>query len=276
MKRNNKPLLKTVLLNRIACPERSRREAHPPTFTGRFMLLLLLVVFQLNACGEASKDYTQSKYYVDKTNFAKGRPCAQVLFKCLPESQDKVWQEIDPNDKTLIENQQLTEAEYNVAKQRVIEADKNMKLTKGMMKSFEEMEHTRFIEKQAENLEKEFPGFWRDVPKPVRIRWVRRAVTKAHKYGYNKGKNNEIQVIELCARIGLDFDLNPKWEAIAKFISLPDGPLLGYAGEAAMYIDFTVFEKDFSPSGNKFTDWYLRTSLQYLPYPKRKVPRLND
>ena len=113
----------------------------------RYLLFIVLLIPLLNACGEdknpKAKVYRyDDNYYVDKPKFAKGRPCVEVLFKCLPESQDKAWQQIDLNDKSLIENRQLSEEEYNVAKQRVIEADKNMKLTKGMMKSFEEMEHT--------------------------------------------------------------------------------------------------------------------------------------
>jgi len=140
----------------------------------------------------------------------------------------------------------------------------------------DEFERKHFLDEMEQQLAKEFPDFWRDVPKPVRYRWIRRAMSKAHKFGYNLGKGNEIQIIELCARIGLDFDLDPKWEAITKFVAMPDGPLRGYGGDAVTYIDFTVFEKDNAIGGDKITDWMLRTPLQFLPYPKRKVPRLND
>ncbi|MCF6191210.1 MAG: hypothetical protein L3J51_12090 [Cocleimonas sp.] len=61
----------------------------------RILLLIVLLAPLLNACGDKvaakSADYRKPVYYVDKAKFAKGRPCAEVLFKCLLKSQDKDW-----------------------------------------------------------------------------------------------------------------------------------------------------------------------------------------
>ncbi|MBV5348245.1 hypothetical protein JZU61_01025, partial [bacterium] len=82
------------------------------------------------------------------------------------------------------------------------------------------------------------------------------------------------QWIELCGRIGLNFDRDPKWKYIVDFVKInEDGAC---AGTACDYIDFTVFGKDESAFGYKFTDWSLKDALHYLPYPNRPVPRLND
>jgi len=122
-----------------------------------------------------------------------------------------------------------------------------------------------------QSLEKEFPGFWRDVPVKVRYRWIQRAMNKAKKFGYDPKQNN--QMVELCARIGLDFDKDPKWKVITEFITKSEDNI----GTANDYLDFTVFESDYSlQNGDKLTDWYLREAFPELPYPKRPVPRLND
>lgn len=92
-----------------------------------------------------------------------------------------------------------------------------------------------------------------------------------------QGEAREMQQwIELCGRIGLNFDRDSKWQYIVDFIKHPDSVSMGHAGEAVKYIDFSVFGKDNSRTGTKFTGWSLQTSLRHLPYPSRPVPRLND
>ena len=79
-------------------------------------------------------------------------------------------------------------------------------------------------------------------------------------------------IVELCARIGLDFDLDPKWEYITKFIARKRI----YIGMAVRYIDFTLFNKDKDYGGTRITDWSLQGALRYLPDPERPVPGLHD
>jgi len=253
--------------------------------TMNIKILLLLVLFAplLSACGDKPVNYRGDTYYVDKAKFAKGRPCVEVLFKCLPESQDKGWHEQKQTKENTIDFFELT-PEVNAQFKKVREKWNRIYEEKSMNPYvidakdkawMDEVERKRFLKEMEESLEKEFPDFWRDVPKPVRYRWLRRAITKAHKYGYEGERTDSIAMIELCARIGLDFDLDSKWEAVTKFITLPDGPLLNYASEAIDYIDFTVFEKnrDYTDTYN-FTSWSLQTALRYLPYPKQPIPSL--
>jgi len=261
-------------------------------------IILLMMIMFLSGCEtHETKHYdtiaelmrAKQKGYVDFEKFKEDRPCGEVTFMCLPESQDKSWQSLATKDK--IEDLELT-AEVEIRFDKIVKqwhkdydayhskphrkGEKEPMLISSIDKDFfDKVEERRFLEEMEESLEKEFPGFWRDVPKKVRYRWIRRAQHKAKKYGY-KGQRDAFQWAELCARIGLDFDLNPKWKAITEFVSLPNGPLLAAPGMACDYIDFTVFKKDYSPDGDKYTDWYLKEALSYLPKPKRPVPKLND
>lgn len=84
------------------------------------------------------------------------------------------------------------------------------------------------------------------------------------------------QWIELCGRIGLNFDRDPKWKYIVDFIKLPDSVSMGHAGASVDYLDFTVYKKDNDYMGTRITDWSLQDALRHLPYPNRPVPRLNN
>ncbi|MCF6191208.1 MAG: hypothetical protein L3J51_12080 [Cocleimonas sp.] len=251
------------------------------------LLLIILIAPLLNACGDKvvakPADYRKPVYYVDKAKFAKGRPCAEVLFKCLPESQDKGWQNEKQNEENAIDFFELT-PEVTARYKKVVK-DWSKKYEENSMDPyvistkdkafFDEVEHKQFLKEMEESLGKEFPGFWRDVPKPVRYRWLRRAMSKGDKYGYKLPEyRGKISMIELCARIGLDFDLDPKWENITKFIALPKSSRRNYVGSAVDYVGFTIFEKDINRNGHNLTDWSLQTALRYLPYPKRPVPSL--
>lgn len=103
----------------------------------------------------------------------------------------------------------------------------------------------------------------------------RLALDKDGKPKVIKGEVREMQSwIELCGRIGLNFDRDPKWKYILDFVKInKDG---ADTGTACDYIDFTIFGKDDSAYGYKFTTWSLGDALRHLPYPNRPVPRLND
>jgi len=98
---------------------------------------------------------------------------------------------------------------------------------------------------------------------------IQRAMNKAKIFGYEPKQNQPM--VELCARIGVNFDKDPKWEAITKFISLKRR----YVGLASRYLDFTLFDKEKDYGGTPINDWSLREVLSHLPYPKKPIPRLN-
>ena len=80
-------------------------------------------------------------------------------------------------------------------------------------------------------------------------------------------------MVELCARIGLDFDKDPKWDYITKFIAKDPK---NYVSIAINYIDWTVFGKTHARTGTRITDWLMRRAHPGLPYPKKPYPKLND
>ena len=252
-----------------------------------YNLLLLISALLLSGCDKEmvkkEREWVdpKAKYYVDFERFKEGRPCADVRFECLPESRDRSWQEqslgsgLDTFELTpeVMKRYRAIIQRWRDEEEGKIE-EQSMNIALLSEEFFDRVEEKIFLEEMEERLEKEFPGFWRDVPKPVRYRWIRRAMNKAKKLGYNESKPNGI--IELCARIGLDFDLDPKWESMVNFLSLPNASKLGYDIVALEYIDFTIFNKNTDAYGRPITDWSLRDTFGYLPRPKRPLPRLND
>ena len=250
----------------------------------RLILWVLTSLLLLIGCHAQEKHTTAKEHYVDFPRFAEGRPCPELTFACLPESQDKSWQSIPTVDH--IEDLELTPEVVSRYDNIVTQWHKDyatyhsqphpkgekkpMLITSLDKDFFDKVEDRRFLEEMEESLAKEFPGFWRDTPKKVRYRWIRRAMAKAKKFGYDPKKNQPI--IELCARIGLDFDLDPKWEYITRFVAKEEANI----GTAYDYLDFTIFEKNYALDGSKFTDWYLKEAFPDLPRPKRSLPKLNN
>lgn len=241
--------------------------------------------------------------------FDQGRFCHEEKFACLPESRDPEWKKTEPlvGGREFFEFDQakydrlekinmMTDAERKAAMENYV-------LTKEDFEWMNQVSIKKFyLEKEAE-LEKRYPGFWGDTPRAARHRWMRMAAAKTRKYGYGfrfeteYDRNGEVvsrkqvmnpdgtpyfeehedgdahQFIELCARIGLYFDSDPKWQYIVDFV----GAARGNAGAAVPYIDFTVFGKNADELGNVYTDWYLKDALGTgrLPPPNRPVPKLH-
>ncbi len=237
---------------------------------------LLMALLLLSGCQSKPKDT-----YVDFKGWSEGRVCDKVLWKCLPESNDtKRWQK--PLENGLDSFELTTEV---LQKQRAIvqrwrdEEDgkvkeQSMRLSQLSEGFYDRVEAKKFLKEMEQDLEKEFPGFWRDTPKKVRYRWIQRAMNKAKRFGSDPKQNNAI--VELCARIGLDFDKDPKWDYIVKFITSDPKNIDSNIGITCDYIDWTVFDKSKGYSGVPITDWSMRDTFGYLPDPKKPYPKLND
>jgi len=259
----------------------------------KLFLLLALMLF-VNGCQskEAKEEAKKQAAYVDFEKFKEGRPCSEVKFMCLPESQDKSWQSIPTKDhiedlaltpeverkykKIVKEWNEKYDAYYNdayYAKPHPKGEKKPMLITSLDKDFFEKVEARRFLEEMEQELEKEFPGFWRDVPKKVRYRWIRRAMNKAEKFGWETEKPG--LMVRLCARIGLDFDKDPKWVYIVSFIDHDPKHVNILIGVAIDYIDWTIFEKTYDWTGTRITDWSMRRAHPGLPWPKKPYPKLN-
>jgi hypothetical protein len=204
---------------------------------------------------------------------------------CLPESQDKSWQSVPTKDH--IEDLELTPKVEKRFKKIVKDwndrydayhskphpkGEKEPMLITSLDKDFfDKVDARRFLEEMEQDLAKEFPGFWKEVPKKVRYRWIRRAMSKAKKFEVKS--NTPGAMVELCARIGLDFDKDPKWDYITKFIAKDSNNNIM---EAINYIDWTIFEKTHALTGTRITDWLMRRAHPGLPRPKKPYPPLHD
>jgi len=256
------------------------------------VLLTLTILLLLGCNAQTSAERYFSKphmvVYVDFEKWKEGRLCSELRFQCLPESQDKAITDT-PLQNGLDSFELTTKAQekfQKIVKQWQKDYDEyhskaHLKGEKEPMlisdldkKFFDKVKEKRFLEEMESDLEKEFPGFWRDTPKTVRYRWIQHAMYKAKKLGYNSKKPNGI--IELCARIGLNFDKNPKYREIKEFITLPHAISRGYVFSVCHYIDYTVFNKTHDKFGTKYTDWYFREISGYLPKPKRPLPSLGE
>jgi len=248
------------------------------------MLYLLLLGCETNTNHHAIQAQKKEVAYVDFKGWSKGRVCDKLLWKCLPESNDtKRWQkpledgldsleltkEVLQKSKTIGQEWARRYDAYHAKPHP--KGEKEPMLISHLNREFlESVAAKQFLVEMEQDLEKEFPGFWRDVPKKVRYRWIRRAMNKAKRFGYDPKQNN--QMVELCARIGLDFDKDPKWDYITKYIALKEDNI----GGAINYIDWTVFKKTHARTGTRITDWLMRDTFGYLPYPKRPLPSIND
>ena len=243
---------------------------------------LLLVGLILLLIGCQHKPQTT---YVDFKGWSEGRLCDKLLWKCLPESNDtKRWQQPLKNGLDSLELTPQVMRKFRASikawnayadaytkEHPHATQEEIMQLSSLDKDFFEKVEAKQFLKEMEQDLEKEFPGFWRDVPKKVRYRWIQRAMNKAKKFGItSKGPGD---MIELCARIGLDFDKDPKWDYIVKFIKEDPRNHVIYAVD---YIDWTVFGKKYNNAGIKITDWSMRRAIGKLPPPKKPYPRLND
>ncbi len=243
--------------------------------------ILTLFILLFGGCelkAEPKNTQTEKEYpYVDFKRWSEGRLCDKLLWKCLPESNDTArWQKplengLDSFELTPDVMQRRKEIIQRWRDEEDGKVEEQDVKTAALSEEFyDRVEAKRFLVKMEKRLEKEFPGFWRDVPKKVRYRWIQRAMNKAKKFGYDPKQNN--QMVELCARIGLDFDKDSKWDYITKFIALKEDNI----GGAIDYIDWTVFEKTHAWTGTKITDWLMRDTFGYLPPPKKPYPKLND
>ena len=285
--------------------------------TFKLLLLLFIPLFFASCDNDPRHIDTKNLPTHNKKVFDEGRYCSDYLkFECIPDSHDpKILKGNEPLadgkfpfydwDEKKFRTYALITGYEDPKKGEKVE---HYVLTKADYKWMDKVVIKQWYKEMEAKMEEQYPGFWGDTPRIVRHRWMRLCVAKAMKYGYGlKKKRTEIsqnpyryideilldengkpycvsstirenqQWIELCGRIGLNFDREPKWKYIVDFIKHPDSVSMGHAGEAVTYIDFTVYHKDMVAGADyPITDWVMRTSLSHLPYPNRPVPRQDD
>jgi hypothetical protein len=260
---------------------------HPLRYFGAIVLLIGLYVVAVvlpdakayeAKMKQENKAFYESRY-VDPQEWAEGRVCDKLLWKCLPESQDTaLWEKPLENGLDSFELTPEVMKRYKAIIQRWHDEYFEHKKKELSMKQealdkafYERVEEKVFLREMEQSLEKEFPGFWRDVPVKVRYRWIQRAMNKAKRFGDDPKQNNPM--VELCARIGLDFDKDPKWVAITQFVAKDSKNNIVYA---IRYLDWTILGKTHDYGGTRITDWSMRRAIGALPYPKKPYPKLND
>ena len=235
-------------------------------------ILFLGFIYLFTGCDIKPRD----DGYVDFKEFSYGRPCSEVLFKCLPESEDLTWQKIpllSGADEFELTPERISRYQYII---KGWSYNKKERIKRGYLiygkdkKLHRRVEEKQFLIEMEESLEKEFPNFWGDIDKTIRYRWLTIAMERARKINQDPKLNNPM--VELCARIGFNFYRYPKWSKILEYVKENRMNI----GTASDYIDFTLFDKNESYSGNLITDWSMRGAFIILPYPKRDLVRLHD
>ncbi len=262
-------------------------------------LTLILLPLLFTGCEAKTQQRTtqvekKQDPYVDFKRWSEERVCDKLLWKCLPERNDTVrWKKPLENGLDSFELTPKVNKKYDAIIKHYNKIYKDFWKThdyeaywkthsrdkgEGPVKKsvidqrfLERVRAKRFLVKMEQRLDKEFPGFWRDTPQKVRFRWIQRAMNKAKVFGGDPKLNNEM--VELCARIGLGFDKDPKWDYITKFIK---EDIENNISPTINYIDWTVFNKTHARTGTRITDWLMRRVIGQLPAPKKPYPRLND
>ena len=166
----------------------------------KFKLFLVPVILLCIATGyyyiTTPTDYRHdNSAYVDFDKFKKGRPCSEIRFICLPESPDKSWQSIplkDGADSYELTTERLKHYNYIVSAWQL---NKKTREERGMLitdldKDFhKKVEAKQFLIEMEENLEKEFPGFWKEIP--------RKCVTDGYEESWQSQKNLGMEIDKL-------------------------------------------------------------------------------
>ncbi len=175
-------------------------------------------------------------YHLDPKGWSNNRLCDKMLWKCLPESNDTVrWQKPLKNgldsfkltpkinkkfDNILKHYNKVYEAfwkKHNIKHYWKTHKKAPILESKADFKFLNKVSKKRFLIELEKNLQKEFPGFWNGVPKKIRYRWLNQAMNRAKIFNDLPNLNSYLMV-ELSARIGIDFNKKSKWKQLKKTI----------------------------------------------------------
>lgn len=234
-------------------------------------ILFLFFVVIINGCSETHK-----------TQFVT-RQCNEIKFECLPEIADSSWQDISRDNgqlESLVINDAVNQkAErlkdiISLTEQERSQAGITYVPTKKDYDFLHQLSTRDKIIEYEQHIEKSLPGYWGKTPKSIRYRWLRMAIVKAKKYNNGYGPSPE-QMIHLCTRIGLRFDLDPKWDPITAFIS----PTRGDSNNmdvAADYIDYAIFDREAPEYGGDDFPSGLPSDLLNISNPKQELATMKQ
>ncbi|OOF53192.1 hypothetical protein [Rodentibacter genomosp. 2] len=176
--------------------------------------------------------------------FYKDRPCTEIKYECLNESQNTTTQKNNMFTPTQLNKEQWDDIQY-----------------RKKLKIYGEV---------AKMLEIYYPGFWGDKDEMFKLQWIENVDQITQRY-YPKRRRATLETMaSVCAIIGSDFETNPKLDFIAKKLktSHVDSPL----NEIHDYLRFEVLKKNFDEGGVHYNTWCLRWVQEEMPPFTRKVP----
>nr|WP_077423017.1 hypothetical protein [Rodentibacter myodis] len=197
------------------------------------LLFIVTVILTNSSCSKASF----------REEFFKQRPCAEVKYRCLPENQEKTM--IDTSKPYVLSAEEWTR----------IEQDKTLRMYKEI----------------SQMLEIYYPGFWKDVTdEQVKINWVEKADKLTKKYvGNDRFRGDLEEMTQICAIIGLGFEMDPKFKFIVNRFQKNDVFALSNILD---YLRFEVLKKDFDTGGTHYNTWSLRGVQENMPPITRHIP----
>jgi hypothetical protein len=228
-------------------------------------ILFFLFVVIISGCSETQK-----------TQFVT-RQCNEIKFECLPEMADPSWQDISQNNGQVeslvinnVVNQKAEKLKYiiSLTEQERSQAGITYVPTKKDYDFLHQLSTRDAIIEYEKDIAKLLPGYWGDTPKPIRYRWLRMAIVKAKKYANDDNGPYPWVMIRLCVRIGLRFDMDPKWEPIREYIQ--SGSHSDYGeniSEIIDYIDYSIFDRKTS----EFGDQIVPRNLLNIDDPKQEL-----
>ncbi|WGE78118.1 hypothetical protein NYR82_04605 [Actinobacillus equuli subsp. haemolyticus] len=201
-------------------------------------LSLFIITFLNSACSKVNF----------REEFFKHRPCAEVKYRCLPESQGN-------QEKPM----------FAPSKPYVITAQDRANM---------EQDRTLSMYKEiSQMLEIYYPGFWEGVTdEQVKIAWMAKVDEISKRYfGHSRMEGDFMAMAHICAIIGTDFESKPNLQFIVKKLQ-QDKEDPSAVSHVIDYLRFEILKKDYDVGGVHYNTWSLRGIQEGMPKITRHIP----
>ncbi|WGE42558.1 hypothetical protein [Actinobacillus equuli] len=198
-------------------------------------LSLFIITFLNSACSKVNF----------REEFFKHRPCAEVKYRCLPESQGN-------QEKPM----------FAPSKPYVITAQDRANM--------EQDRTLRMYKEISQMLEIYYPGFWQDFDEKTQLVWLEKVDEITKRYYPNRQDYHLESMASICAIIGLNFETDPNLAFVVQKIKSRND--YGVLVDINDYLRFEVLGKDFDDGGVHYNTWSLRGVQEGMPKITRHIP----